>query len=722
MIAQNPFVGAVSYGERQWRHFRGRDSEVLALIGEIEEWQLTVLTGGSASGKSSLVHAGLIPQLRKQRQTLLKHAPQSCVDAGYPYPVLAFRSWGKLSSDGSLREFLWRNIDDMVETLRPSEEEWDNELKSPVDYKVATAVLNRVKEAQSQGAIDTDNLFVAGLNGFAQKFGGVIVVLDQLEELTRSTGHHAAEIVSLVRELYRLNTQVRILLSLREEHLSVLRRLDDEVGSIMKRGFFIRPILGDIAGTSESAADLILRKSFQAEGYTLSDSLRQTLIKKCMEVVDSVGGKGFLPLFQVVCREFFEWLTSSKDAGAYDLAALQNYESHIRSHHYGPLEAAEDGSQDPVYRRALERWIEQVMRPKPPSPVDDSVIVNRGRSRWYVARAAKHLFSGDFKIAVDVRELWKKIEPASHIGIRQGNISGLEEEFRDVLHELDEREILTLYQSTDENKETQRVELRHDILGPALGGWAAGVVDSLEDSLASPVFNIGIDVTLDASISRIPAPFWSDCAYYRGCSFLAPPNTIEALGRADCWKSLLPAALPTFEGHTFKAWTFRGSYFVGVQFRNCCFMDCDLQGALFVCCNFEDVEFRGLHGLKSQMDLRGCRFNNVQLRDCDVQQISLYREMDYNEMASELVSPGRCKAIEQQGAIQLMENTVIRLGRFEGLVGDGSITADRNSKFSYCLWDEQSAQRIKATSATQIASCGEISQTRSGRKAVVADA
>jgi len=61
---QNPWPGLAPYTEQQHELFFGREAETEELLRLIQRETLTVLFGRSGSGKSSLLHAGVIPQMR----------------------------------------------------------------------------------------------------------------------------------------------------------------------------------------------------------------------------------------------------------------------------------------------------------------------------------------------------------------------------------------------------------------------------------------------------------------------------------------------------------------------------------------------------------------------------------------------------------------------------------------------------------------------------------
>lgn len=60
-----PFRGLLSYDERHARSFHGRDSEVAIFVDRLRDQPILPIVGPSGSGKSSFVHAGVIPRLKE---------------------------------------------------------------------------------------------------------------------------------------------------------------------------------------------------------------------------------------------------------------------------------------------------------------------------------------------------------------------------------------------------------------------------------------------------------------------------------------------------------------------------------------------------------------------------------------------------------------------------------------------------------------------------------
>src|SRR6185312_12429580 len=59
-----PYRGLAAFGEEDARFFFGRTTEIRSAMAHLESWPLLAVVGPSGVGKSSFVHAGVIPAMR----------------------------------------------------------------------------------------------------------------------------------------------------------------------------------------------------------------------------------------------------------------------------------------------------------------------------------------------------------------------------------------------------------------------------------------------------------------------------------------------------------------------------------------------------------------------------------------------------------------------------------------------------------------------------------
>ena len=74
-----PYVGLQPFEAADRDYFFGRERDQRIIISNLLSSPLTILYGSSGVGKSSVLLAGVVPQLRKER-------PKT--------PVVVFRDWG----------------------------------------------------------------------------------------------------------------------------------------------------------------------------------------------------------------------------------------------------------------------------------------------------------------------------------------------------------------------------------------------------------------------------------------------------------------------------------------------------------------------------------------------------------------------------------------------------------------------------------------------------
>jgi ABC-type taurine transport system ATPase subunit len=87
----SPFVGLAPYREEDAEYFFGRESETRVIIANLRSERFTVLYGPSGVGKSSVLGAGVLPELRRQ---VLRHRRSAAAggDGRVPFAVTYFLS------------------------------------------------------------------------------------------------------------------------------------------------------------------------------------------------------------------------------------------------------------------------------------------------------------------------------------------------------------------------------------------------------------------------------------------------------------------------------------------------------------------------------------------------------------------------------------------------------------------------------------------------------
>ena len=87
-VPETPFVGLIPYGEGDAAFFFGRDGEKGIIAANLRASRLTILYGASGVGKTSVLHAGVVHDLREQVR-----ANAAGRTARTPFAVCAFSTW-----------------------------------------------------------------------------------------------------------------------------------------------------------------------------------------------------------------------------------------------------------------------------------------------------------------------------------------------------------------------------------------------------------------------------------------------------------------------------------------------------------------------------------------------------------------------------------------------------------------------------------------------------
>jgi WD40 repeat protein len=184
-----PFVGLVPYSEGDAAFFFGRDRETRIVAGNLRAARLTLLYGASGVGKTSILRAGVMRDLREELR-VARTAPEERA----PFAVCVFSAW----RDDPLRG--------LMETIRAS-----------------------VAEGLGSGevALDPRDSATETLSSWTEHVRTLLVILDQFEDYflyhpdEDGPGTFAGELPTIVNDP---DLHVHVLLSIREDGLAKLDR------------------------------------------------------------------------------------------------------------------------------------------------------------------------------------------------------------------------------------------------------------------------------------------------------------------------------------------------------------------------------------------------------------------------------------------------------------------------------------------------------------------
>lgn len=195
-VRRSPYQGLVPFTEADADWFFGRDEWAAVIADNLRAYRITVLYGPSGVGKSSVLRAGLMRQLRDE-------ARENAADVGVPrlLPVI-FSAW-------SLDEPLTA----LERAVAAAGTEFVAGADGPVPGGSLASLLDRLP---------------------AQAGGPLLLVLDQLEELfLYHEGSGDATLEELSAVLRRREPSVHLLLSLREDALARLDRFEGRVPGLL---------------------------------------------------------------------------------------------------------------------------------------------------------------------------------------------------------------------------------------------------------------------------------------------------------------------------------------------------------------------------------------------------------------------------------------------------------------------------------------------------------
>ena len=198
----NPYPGLRPFAETEQRLFFGRTYQVGEILQRLERTSFAVVTGGSGSGKSSIVNAGVIPALRKRQ--------------------LASRGDFWLAATFSPKDQPFKNLAaELAKLIEPLDGQSSDELAEDVEQTLLeTNSLAGFFERYEDRIILED-----GQAPESRTSANLLIFCDQFEEIFREQNRdnpEAAQLVDLIVEAYRNQSKyprLFVMIGMRSEDL-----------------------------------------------------------------------------------------------------------------------------------------------------------------------------------------------------------------------------------------------------------------------------------------------------------------------------------------------------------------------------------------------------------------------------------------------------------------------------------------------------------------------
>jgi eukaryotic-like serine/threonine-protein kinase len=246
-----PYRGLAAFGEDDAKYFFGRSNEIRTAISQLETWPMLAVIGPSGVGKSSFVHAGLVPAIRA---------------AGGNWHVRVLRP-GRVP--------LHRLASVLEETLATGQ--------PAADFM--------------QGLLEAPGMFGQYLRAAAGRHSAnILVVVDQLEELFTLCDSDEVRklfLAALLSAADDATSPVRVVLSMRADFLDRLATHKHFLGELSRGLFFLTaPDHDNLRETLERPAELA--------GYGFED---QGIVEDMLQVATS---RGALPLLSFAATRLWD--------------------------------------------------------------------------------------------------------------------------------------------------------------------------------------------------------------------------------------------------------------------------------------------------------------------------------------------------------------------------------------------------------------------------------
>ena len=329
-----PYVGPRPFRSADSGRFFGRRAEARDVASLWMADRVTVLHGPGAVGKTSLLHAGVLPHL--QRETGVDLLPVSGLGQSAARPLAAAPPFNGFS---------YALLSHWAQFEQPP----------ALGTSISDFLLPRVPGAAGESA---------GAENAGAGPPSLLAAIDQFEVLFTEFPARSAERAEFIDELAAALRQVpslKLLLVIGDDHLANLSACEQRLSQYpfsyvsldaLKPGAALDAVTGPLGGTGWSFADGVAQK--------LVDRLRTVTYTDLAGESATVVGERVEPLFlQIVCTELWSSLTGQSGVITADnLLALGDVDQALARYYDAAIGEVEQETSEPEAR--IREWIESV--------------------------------------------------------------------------------------------------------------------------------------------------------------------------------------------------------------------------------------------------------------------------------------------------------------------------------------------------------------------------
>jgi hypothetical protein len=360
-LPREPYPGLRPFLDFEAALLFGRERQVREVIERLRQTQFVAVLGGSGSGKSSLIHAGVVPELRSfgipgagdlwLPMTCTPGTNVSAEDSAArrssPITRLARRFAGLLRSRGAEQADAAR-LADIAEVFR--------------------------QEAGFARLLDTYGAELAVPSGPDPAEARVLFVLDQFEEIFHPTNKGVADAALLVERVldhfFNPHARCHVILTMRSEHLNDCAAFLELPDAINKSSYLIRRLddgeLRDaIVGPAQRFLRLMARSDRSGQALPAEVVFDEAVLQRLLRDVKSIThDPDHLPLLQHLLARLWEAALAREEMDVPVPARVSEIDL-VRAVGGGALAPGDEQPLDErtnTLRECVENWPEAVYR------------------------------------------------------------------------------------------------------------------------------------------------------------------------------------------------------------------------------------------------------------------------------------------------------------------------------------------------------------------------